>query len=377
MAARGLPFSGLARRPRARYLGLEMPVHVITGSDEGRVSEEATRRFEELKAPGSDDFSNEIIEGVASNAEDAFQCCARTVEALQTLGLFAADKVVWLKGANFLGSDRTSEADRSVSGAENLLEVLQNDLPDGVHFLLSASTINGVRRFGKWLKKNADYRTYDKIDVSKEGWEEQVAGLAAGLAREKGLTFADEALELFVQRAGAESRQIANELEKIDLYLADSRKEITVEDVTLLVSVSHKGVIWEISRAIENRDARRAIELIDSLLAKNENAVGIIKASIIPTVRNLFFAKLVSSYGSPERAPAGVKAVLPKKKDGSVNTWGLKMAARGAGRFSLEELQAGMSACLDADKALVTTGQDHRMVLHKLVIRLCERRKVA
>lgn len=361
----------------ARYLDLEMPVHVITGSDEGRVSEEATRRFEELKAPGSDDFSNEIIEGVVANAEDAFQCCARTVEALQTLGLFAADKVVWLKGANFLGSDRTSEAERAVSGAENLLEVLQNDLPDGVHFLLSASAINGVRRFGKWLKKNANYQTHDKIDVSKEGWEEQVAGLAAGLAREKGLTFEDEALELFVQRAGADSRQIANELEKIDLYLADSRKAITAEDVTLLVSVSHKGVIWEISRAIENRNARRAIELIDSLLAKNENAVGIIKASIIPTVRNLFFAKLVSSYGSPERAPAGVKAVLPKKKDGSVNTWGLKMAARGAGRFALEELQAGMSACLDADKALVTTGQDHRMVLHKLVISLCERRKVA
>ena len=180
-----------------------------------------------------------------------------------------------------------------------------------------------------------------------------------------------------VQRAGAESRQIANELEKIDLYLADSRREVTVEDVTLLVSVSHKGVIWEISRAVENRDARRAIELIDSLLAKNENAVGLIKASIIPTVRNLFFAKLVSSYGSPDRAPAGIKAVLPKKKDGSVNTWGLKMAARGAGRFSLEELQSGMSACLEADKALVTTGQEPRMVLHKLVISLCERRKAA
>jgi hypothetical protein len=59
-----------------------------------------------------------------------------------------------------------------------------------------------------------------------------------------------------------------------------------------MVSVSHKGVIWEISRAVEKRNAKRAIELIDSLIAKNENAVGLIKASIIPTVRNLFFAKL-------------------------------------------------------------------------------------
>jgi DNA polymerase-3 subunit delta len=354
-----------------------MPIHVITGTDEGRVSEEAADLFEKLKAPGSDDFSNEIIEGVVANSEEAFQCCARTVEALQTHGLFAADKVVWLKGANFLAGDRTSEAERAVSGSENLLEVLQNDLPDGVNFLLSAPVINGVRRFGKWLKKNSDYQVYDKIDVSREGWEDQVAQLVTKLAKEKGLTFEEEALELFVQRAGAETRQIANELEKIDLYLGEENREITLDLVTLMVSVSHKGVIWEISRAVENRDARRAIELIDSLLAKNENAVGLLKASIIPTVRNLFFAKLVSSYGSPDRAPAGIQAVLPKKKDGSINTWGLKMAARGARRFSLEELQAGMSASLEADKALVTSGQDPRMVLHKLVITLCERTKAA
>ena len=77
-------------------------------------------------------------------------------------------------------------------------------------------------------------------------------------------------------------------------------------------------MIWEISRAIEKRDAKRAINLIDSLLAKNENAVGLIKASIIPTVRNLFFAKLAEPYGSVNSAPDAVKAVLPKKKDGSM-----------------------------------------------------------
>lgn len=354
-----------------------MPVHVITGTDEGRVAEEAAALFAKLQPAGSDDFSNEIIEGVVSNAEEAFQCCAQAVEALQTIGLFAADKVVWLKGANFLGSDRTSEAERAVSGAENLLEVLQNELPDGVQFLLSASTINGVRRFGKWLKKNASYEVFDKIDVSKEGWEEKVGRLVKRLAREKKLTFEDEALEFFVQRAGAESRQIVNELDKIDLYLAETRRNITAEDVTLMVSVSHKGVIWEISRAVENRDACRAIELIDSLIAKNENAVGLIKASIIPTVRNLFFAKLVSSYGSANRAPAGVQAVLPKKKDGTVNTWGLKMAANGARNFTLGELQHGMTACLAADKALVTSSQDPRMVLHKLVITLCDKQRAA
>jgi len=353
-----------------------MSIYVVTGTDEGRVSEEATALFEEIKPPNSDEFTNEIIEGVADNAESAFQKCSQAIEALQTIGFFGGEKVVWLKSATFFGTDRTSEAERALTGVENLLEILQTGLPPGVKFLLSASGINGVRRFGKWAKKNADYRSFDKIDTSKEGWEEQVAIKVSRLTKDKGLIMQGEALELFVQRAGAESRQIANEIDKLDLYLGD-RREVTLEDVTLMVSVSHKGVIWEISRAVEKRNANRAIELIDSLLAKNENAVGIIKASIIPTVRNLFFAKLAGSYGSINRAPAGIQAVLPKKKDGTVNTWGLKMASAGAKNFTLAQLQKGMSDCLDADKALVTSGQDPRMVLHKLVIKLCDGKKAA
>jgi len=353
-----------------------MSIYVVTGTDEGRVSEEAAALFEEIKPPNSDEFTNEIIEGVADNAESAFQKCSQAIEALQTIGFFGGEKVVWLKSATFFGTDRTSEAERALTGVENLLEILQAGLPPGVKFLLSATGINGVRRFGKWAKKSTDYRSFDKIDTSREGWEEQVAIKVSRLAKDKNLTMQGEALELFVQRAGAESRQIANEIDKLDLYLGD-RREITLEDVTLMVSVSHKGVIWEISRAVEKRNANRAIELIDSLLAKNENAVGIIKASIIPTVRNLFFAKLAGSYGSINRAPAGIQAVLPKKKDGTVNTWGLKMAAAGAKNFTLAQLQKGMGDCLDADKALVTSAQDPRMVLHKLIIKLCDGKRAA
>ena len=353
-----------------------MSIYVLTGTDEGRVSEEAAALFNDIISPDSDEFTNEIIEGVADNSEDAFKKCSQAIEALQTVGFFGGEKVVWLKGATFFGTDRTSEAERALTGVENLLEILQQGLPPGVKFLLSTTAMNGVRRFGKWAKKSSDFRSFDKIDISKEGWEEKVGLAVKRIAREKNLTLDDEALELFIQRAGADTRQITNELDKLHLYLGE-RRNVTTEDVTLMVSVSHKGVIWEISRAVERRNANRAIELIDSLLAKNENAVGIIKASIIPTVRNLFFAKLADSYGGPTRAPANIKAVLPKKKDGTVNTWGLKMAAAGARHFSLPQLQQAMSDCLDADKALVTSSQDPRMVLHKLIIKLCDGQRAA
>lgn len=347
-----------------------MPVYVVTGSDEGKVSEEASKLFEKLKPAGSDEFANEIIEGAADNAEHGFTIAAQVAEGLQTMGFFGGDKVVWLKSATFMGSDRTSEAERAKAGVENILETLKAGLPEGVIFLISATAIDKRRAFFKWLAKNAELRSYDKIDVSKEGWEDQVATLVERSARDSGLNFTEEALALFVQLAGEETRQISNELEKLDLYLGE-RREITLEDVQIMVPLSRKGVIWEISRAIESRRATRAIELIDQQLTKNESAIGLVKAAIIPTVRNLFFAKLVEPYRSVNQAPKGVLAVLPKKKDGGINTWGLKMAAPKARNFKLSQLQKGLENCLNADKALVTTGQDHRMVLHRLIVELC------
>lgn len=347
-----------------------MPVYVVTGSDEGKVSEEASALFEKLKPEGSDEFANEIVEGAADHAEHAFEISARAVEGLRTIGFFGGAKVVWLKGATYMGSDRTGEAARAKEGVENILETIKGDLPDEVIFLLSATGIDKRRAFWKWLAKNAEVHSFDKIDVSKEGWEEQVSVLVERAARDKKLTFSAEALDLFVQLAGEDTRQISNELEKLDLYLGE-RREITLDDVQTMVPLSRKGVIWEISRAIEARRATRAIELIDQQLTKNESAVALVKAAIIPTVRNLFFAKLVEPYRSVNQAPRGIVAVLPKKKDGGINTWGIKMAAPKARKFKLSQLQKGLESCLSADKALVTTGQDHRMVLHRLVVELC------
>ena len=100
-------------------------VHAVIGTDDGRVSEEALALFNDLK-PGGDaaEFTNDVVEGVVANAEEAYQACARTIEALQTIGFFGAEKVVWLKAANFLAADRTGASERAKQGVEDLLDLL-------------------------------------------------------------------------------------------------------------------------------------------------------------------------------------------------------------------------------------------------------------
>lgn len=357
-----------------------MAIHAVFGTDEGRVVEEALALFQELMPEGGDEFTNDVVEGVADDSEHAFQLSAQVVEAIQTVGFFGGAKVVWLKGATYLGDDRTGGAERAKTGVENLLECLKAGVPDEVQVLISATGIDKRRGFYKWLQKNAEIKVFDKIDISKEGWEEEVAVMVSRRAKEAKLEFEQEALDLFVQLAGEDTRQIGNEFTKLSLYLGEGAK-VTVDDVRLMIPPSRKGVIWEISRAIERGEASRAVELIDAQLNKGENAVGIIRAAIIPTVRNLFYARLAldagasgGNYGafqkSLERLAPEQRAVFPKKKDGGINAWGLFSAVGKVGRRNVNQMRKALNCTLNADKSLVTTGLDHRLVLHRLVVEL-------
>jgi DNA polymerase-3 subunit delta len=71
--------------------------------------------------------------------------------------------------------------------------------------------------------------------------------------------------------------------------------------------------------------------------------------------------------------PAKATNHLPRKKDGSINAYGLGVAAQHAHRFRIDELTEGMRACLDANVKLVTTQLDHELILTEVVVRLLTR----
>jgi len=352
---------------------------VIVGTDEGQVREAALMTWRDLTGGVDDGFTHETIDGNAGTVDDALKILGQTQQALLTYSMFGGDKVVWLRNATFMGNDRTADSESTIQGIDGLLQLLMKGLPSGVSFLLSAPKIDKRRGFWKFLEKNVAVQVYDKIDMSRDGWEEQVATLVLDKARDAGLTFEDEALELFVMQAGEATNQIVNELEKLRLYLGDSTT-VTVEAVRLMVPLSRAGVIFETGRALQSGNAARAIALIDEQLEMGESAVAIMRASIISTVRNMFMARILidrakaSAFNyrdfesAVNRMPMEEKAWLPQKKSGDgVNVYPLFMSAKGAMAFTLESLEKILHATAKADKLLVTTGLDDRLVLHRLV----------
>lgn len=360
----------------------------VVGSDEGLVREKALLLYNELTGGVDDGFTHETIDGIADNSESAHEICATTVQALLTIPMFGGDKVVWLRNANFLADNVTGRSQRTEAGVESLRATLEKGIPEGVKFLMTAQGVDKRRSFWKYIEKAADVQVHDRIDTSRDGWQEQVAALVTGRARELGLRFERDAMELFVMLAGEQTQQIGNELDKLDLYLGEERREVTEEDVRLLVPLSRAAVVFEIGKAIQLGNAVRAIQLIDEQLEADESAIGIMRASIIGVVRNLFMAKLIidkfkvptgnySAFaGGLNRLPEADRAWLPQKKDGSgVNVFPIFLAAENAQNFELSGLQHVMEATLKADQALVTTGLDHRLVLHRLIVEIAAARK--
>jgi DNA polymerase III subunit delta len=357
-------------------------IYAVMGSDESEVKRVAADLAASLTPPEAGDFGLEIVDGVAENADQAAGRIRSTIEALQTLPFFGSTKVVWLKSANFLGDTQLSCAASVQSALEELSDLIENGLGSDVIFLISATELDKRRSFYRSLVKRAELQIFDRLDSSRSGWEEGATEIVRSRAKKRKLQFDTDALDLFVLLTGGDTRQIENELEKIDIFLGKDRG-VTVDLVRNLVPLSRAGVIFELSNALAMRDLELALTLVRRLLDQGESAIGILLVAIIPTVRNLLLAKdlmechRLARPHSPfqftsaiNRLPAEATDHLPRKKDGSINAYALGIAAQHAHQFETKQLIEAMQACLWANLQLVTTQLDHELILTEVVVKL-------
>jgi DNA polymerase-3 subunit delta len=387
-------------------------IHAVVGSDESEVKRTAAELAAKLTPPDAGEFGLEVIDACADNVDQAVSRIRSAIEALQTLPFFGGGKLVWLKNANCLGDNVIGRSASVQSALDDLGEALDAGLGSDVTFLISATEVDKRRSFYKTLGKRAEVQVFDRLDSSRAGWEEEATEIVRRRAKARKLQFEEDALDLFVLLTGGDTRQIENELEKIDLYCSTGFQpvgpigvspavksttgkmpvvptaetavpRVTAEQVRQLVPLSRAGVIFELGNALAACDLGRALTLVKRLLDQGETAIGILLVAILPTVRNLLLAKdLMERNRMPRphapftfisalnRLPAEATEHLPRKKDGSINGYALGLAAQQAHRFETAKLIAGLEACLEANVRLVTSQLDHELVLTEIVVKL-------
>jgi len=371
--------------PKTKTKAETAKIYAVVGSDEAEVKHVATELAGKLTPPGAGDFGLEIIDGTADNADQAAARIRSAIEALQTLPFFGNTKVVWLKNANFLGDDQKARSAAVQSALEELSELLDRGVGSEATFFISATDVDKRRGFYKTLVKRAEMQIFDRLDSGRAGWEEEATEIVQARAKKRKLQFDADALDLFVLLTGGDTRQIDNELEKLDTFLGEDRL-VRVDLVRELVPLSRAGVIFELSTALATRDLELALTLVRRLLDHGESAIGILLVAIVPTIRNLLLAKdLMERHRlrpphSPfqfisaiNRLPEKATEHLPRKKDGSINAYALGIAAQHAHHFETDQLIQAMRACLEANLKLVTTQLDHELILTEVVVKLLGR----
>jgi DNA polymerase-3 subunit delta len=357
-------------------------IYAVVGSDESEVKQVASELALKLTPPGAGDFGLEVIDACADNTEQAVGRVRSTIEALQTLPFFGGGKLVWMKNANCLGDSVIGRSAGVQSALEELADLLEAGLGPDVTFLISATEVDKRRSFYKTLGKRAEVQVIDRLDSSRSGWEEEAVEIVRGRAKKRNLRFDDGALDLFVLLTGGDTRQIENELEKIDLH-AGSDRQVSAKQVSELVPLSRAGVIFELANVLAARDLERALALVRRLLDQGESAIGILLVAIVPTIRNLLLAKdLMERHGlarpsapfsfvaALNRLPSNATGYLPRKKDGSISAYALGIAAQHVHQFGTEQLIAGLEACLEANLRIVSTQLDHELILTEVIVKL-------
>ena len=223
--------------PKAKTKAETANIHAVIGSDEAEVKRVAAELAQKLVPEEAGDFGLEVIDGAADNAEQAAARIRSAIEALQTLPFFGGAKLVWLKNVNFLGDDPKARSTAVQAALEELSAQIDSGFGLEVTLLISATEVDKRRSFYKTLIKRAELQVFDRLDSGRAGWEEAASEIVRRHAKKRKLEFNDDALELFVLLTGGDTRQIDNELEKIDTFLGKDRA-VGVELVRELVPLS-------------------------------------------------------------------------------------------------------------------------------------------
>ncbi len=357
-------------------------LYFVTGNDESQVRRRAQEKVLELVPDPHDIFGLEIIEASSDAVDQTIDALEKTIQALLTFPFLGGKKLVWLKNISCLKETPTGRSPRVQSTLEELLVLLQAGLLEGVTFLMSAPQPDKRRSFYKGLSSLATLILCDKPDFGFNASEEDIIEWMIQRAHAHALSLDPQAAEILATRLGANSGELEIELLKLGTA-AGASNYITKELVEQLVPLTRLGGIFDLSNALAQRNLPIALKTLEQLLYQGESALGLLLAAITPTVRNLLLVKeLMERHRiKPPAKPAFFSAILqklpaeatnhlPRKKDGTLNAYGLGISAINAVAFERQELLDGFLACRNTHVRLLQGQRSTSVLLTELLIKI-------
>ncbi len=181
-------------------------------------------------------------------------------------------------------------------------------------------------------------------------------------ARTRGLSIQRDAAQFLWQTLGNDLQKIGNELEKV-LISVKEKKAITFDDVKTVVGDFREYSSFDLASALGQKNREKAFLILSRLIQEGEAPVGLL-GSIAWNFRRLMQAKAMEATG------LGADEIMKKLRPPVIfHQAGLfKEQMR---RYTLDELREVFAVMLSTDTALKSSGLNGRLVLERMILRLC------
>lgn len=271
----------------------------------------------------------------------------------QTLPMLCPRQVVFLDDVEALEDLGDKARDRAVA---QLAAYLDDPAPFTT-LVLIAGHLDLRMKLGKTLIEKV---LVVNMEVPGETEEKRrlATSLASEMAKQMGAELDRDAAEELVEMLNANLMQIHSEIEKLVTY-AGARKQITIDDIELLVIGEKRNSIWQLAEILAARQPQKALEFLDGALRDGEDPVAMIGA-IAWMFRRILEAQQLppNSVGWQAARSLGMRPEMAE------------LALRSSRGISRVQLLEGLQALYDADSRLKSGGANPRAVMEFLAVKL-------
>ena len=286
--------------------------------DEAYLRQQYKERLIHALNPEDDTMNFSKYEGRGIEVREMIDLC-------ETMPFFAEYRVILVENSGFFKNK-----------CDELAEYMKT-LPEYVRFVFVEEEVDKRSKMYKAVKSCGSVVEFAKQD------EKTLMRWAAGILAKEGRKITTRDMELFLTKTGTDMGNIRMELEKLITYTM-GQDIVTAQDIEAVCTTRTENKIFEMVRAVTEKNQRRALDLYNDLLTLKEPPMRILFL-LSKQFRQLCLAKKMAGEGASQNEIAsrlGVPAFVVRN---------IMSCARS---YSIDELEQAERDFVDAEEAVKT-----------------------
>ena len=268
------------------------------------------------------------------------------IDLCETMPFFASKRIILVENSGFFKNK-----------CDDLADYMKN-LPDYLHLIFVEEEVDRRSRMYKAVKSCGRVSEFAKQD------EKTLMRWAAGLLAKEGRKITARDMELFLTKTGTDMGNIRMELEKLITYTM-GREVVTAEDIESVCTTRTVNKIFEMVRAVTEKNQKKALDLYYDLLTLKEPPMRILFL-LSKQYRQLFLAKQMSGEGASRNEIAS-RLGVPSFVAGNIVSC--------ARAYTLEELEQAEEDFVEAEEDVKTGRLQDVLSVELLIVKYSSARK--